>query len=224
MAAPAEAKKVRRALVQFALGLPGAFEDHPWGETVAKVKGGKVFVFFGMGESQEQGFGLCVKLPESGSVALMLPFVEPAGYGLGKSGWVYVRFTGKGALPVEMFREWILESYRAVAPKKLVAALDGAGAPVAKAAKKPAAKKARKPNAAFMKALTPSAALASIVGDKPLPRTEVVKRLWDYIKKGKLQDAANKRLINADEKLRQVFGKAQVNMFEMTGLVGKHLK
>ncbi|MCZ7561665.1 MAG: SWIB/MDM2 domain-containing protein [Burkholderiaceae bacterium] len=92
------------------------------------------------------------------------------------------------------------------------------------AAKKPAAKKARKPNAAFMKALTPSAALASIVGDKPLPRTEVVKRLWDYIKKGKLQDAANKRLINADEKLRQVFGKAQANMFEMTGLVGKHLK
>lgn len=92
------------------------------------------------------------------------------------------------------------------------------------AAKKPAAKKARKPNAAFMKALTPSAALASIVGDKPLPRTEVVKRLWDYIKKGKLQDAVNKRLINADEKLRQVFGKAQVNMFEMTGLVGKHLK
>jgi len=93
------------------------------------------------------------------------------------------------------------------------------------AAKKPAAKKsARKPNAAFMKALTPSAALASIVGDKPLPRTEVVKRMWDYIKKGKLQDDVNKRLINADDKLRQVFGKAQVNMFEMTGLVGKHLK
>jgi len=93
------------------------------------------------------------------------------------------------------------------------------------AAKKPAAKKsARKPNAAFMKALTPSAALASIVGDKPLPRTEVVKRMWDYIKKGKLQDDVNKRLINAHDKLRQVFGKAQVNMFEMTGLVGKHLK
>lgn len=93
------------------------------------------------------------------------------------------------------------------------------------AAKKPAAKKsARKPNAAFMKALTPSAALASIVGDKPLPRTEVVKRMWDYIKKGGLQDDMNKRLINADDKLRQVFGKAQVNMFEMTSLVSKHLK
>ncbi len=91
------------------------------------------------------------------------------------------------------------------------------------AAKKPAAKK-RTPNAAFMKALTPSAALASIVGDKPLPRTEVVKRMWDYIKKFDLQDSVNKRLINADEKLRQVFGKAQVNMFEMTSLVGKHLR
>ena len=93
------------------------------------------------------------------------------------------------------------------------------------AAKKPAAKKsARKPNAAFMKALTPSAALASIVGDKPLPRTEVVKRMWEYIKKGNLQDSVNKRLINADAKLREVFGKAQVNMFEMTALVGKHLR
>jgi len=119
----------------------------------------------------------------------------------------------------------------AKAPAKKAAAKKPAAKAAAKkpavkkaAAKKPAAKKARKPNAAFMKALTPSAALASIVGDKPLPRTEVVKRLWDYIKKGKLQDAVNKRLINADEKLRQVFGKAQVNMFEMTGLVGKHLK
>ncbi|MCO5106002.1 MAG: SWIB/MDM2 domain-containing protein [Burkholderiaceae bacterium] len=111
------------------------------------------------------------------------------------------------------------------AAKKPAAKKAAAKKPAAKkAAKKPAAKKARKPNAAFMKALTPSAALASIVGDKPLPRTEVVKRLWDYIKKGKLQDAVNKRLINADEKLKQVFGKAQVNMFEMTGLVGKHLK
>ena len=75
-----------------------------------------------------------------------------------------------------------------------------------------------------MKPLTPSAALASIVGDKPLPRTEVVKKMWEYIKKGKLQDAVNKRMINADAKLKEIFGKAQVSMFEMTGLVGKHLK
>jgi len=93
------------------------------------------------------------------------------------------------------------------------------------AAKKPAAKKAaRKPNPAFMKALTPSAALAAIVGDKPLPRTEVVKKLWDYIKKGKLQDAVEKRVINADEKLKAVFGKAKADMFEMQKLIAKHLK
>ncbi len=92
-------------------------------------------------------------------------------------------------------------------------------------AKKPAAKKAaRKPNPAFMKALTPSAALAAIVGDKPLPRTEVVKKLWEYIKKGKLQDAVEKRVINADEKLKAVFGKAKADMFEMQKLIAKHLK
>ena len=92
------------------------------------------------------------------------------------------------------------------------------------AAKKPVAKKARKPNAAFMKALTPSAALAAVVGSKPLPRTEVVKKIWEYIKKGKLQDAVNRRMINADKALKEVFGKAQVSMFEMTKLVNKHLK
>ena len=90
------------------------------------------------------------------------------------------------------------------------------------AAKKPAAK--RKPNAAFMKAMTPSPQLASIVGSNPLPRTEVTKKVWDYIKKNKLQDAVNKRMINADEKLRQVLGKAKVTMFEMTKLISAHLK
>ena len=92
-----------------------------------------------------------------------------------------------------------------------------------KAAKKTGAK--RKPNAAFMKAMTPSTTLASVVGSMPLPRTEVTKKIWDYIKKNKLQDSINKRLINADEKLRQVFGgKKQVSMFEMTKLVSNHLK
>jgi len=91
------------------------------------------------------------------------------------------------------------------------------------AAKKPAAK--RKPNAAFMKPLTPSAMLALVVGASPLPRTEVTKKIWDYIKKNKLQDAVNRRLINADEKLRAVFGgKGKVSMFEMTKLVSNHLK
>ena len=95
-------------------------------------------------------------------------------------------------------------------------------------AKKAAAKKSgakRKPNAAFMKAMTPSATLAAVVGSMPLPRTEVTKKIWDYIKKNKLQDAINRRLINADEKLRAVFGgKGKVSMFEMTKLVSNHLK
>jgi len=102
-------------------------------------------------------------------------------------------------------------------------------APAKKApAKKPAAKKStakRKPNAAFMKPMTPSGTLSAVVGSTPLPRTEVTKKIWDYIKKNKLQDNINRRLINADEKLRAVFGgKKQVSMFEMTKLVSNHLK
>jgi chromatin remodeling complex protein RSC6 len=93
-------------------------------------------------------------------------------------------------------------------------------------ARKSAAKKtARKPNAAFMAPVTPSPQLAEVVGAKPIPRTEVTKKLWAYIKKNGLQDANNKRMIKADPSLKAVFGgKATVNMFEMTKLVGKHLK
>ena len=86
-------------------------------------------------------------------------------------------------------------------------------------------KSARKPNAAFMKPVTPSPALAEVIGDKAVPRTEVTKKLWAYIKKNGLQDPKNRRMIKADAALKPVFGgKAQVNMFEMTKLVGKHLK
>jgi len=118
--------------------------------------------------------------------------------------------------------------------KKSAAKKPAAKKPAAKkaAAKKPAAKKPakkaaakRKPNAAFMKAMTPSAVLASVIGSSPMPRTEVTKKIWDYIKKNKLQDSINRRLINADEKLRAVFGgKSKVSMFEMTKLVSNHLK
>ena len=95
---------------------------------------------------------------------------------------------------------------------------------VAKKAKKAAGKK-RTANAAFMRPVTPSATLAPVVGDKPLPRTEVTKKLWAYIKKNGLQDQKNKRMINADATLKAIFGgKSTVNMFEMTKLVGKHLK
>jgi len=108
------------------------------------------------------------------------------------------------------------------------AATKKAAAPKKAAAKKAAPKKAatkRKPNPAFMKALTPSAALAAVVGASPLPRTEVVKKLWAYIKKNNLQDSKNRRNINADDKLKVVFGgKTQVSMFDMTKLVSKHLK
>jgi chromatin remodeling complex protein RSC6 len=88
--------------------------------------------------------------------------------------------------------------------------------------KSPVTKK-RAPNPAFMKPLTPSPALAAIVGTKPLPRTEVVKKVWDYIKANKLQDSANKRNINADAKLKEIFQKPQVTMFEMTKLISQHL-
>jgi len=81
----------------------------------------------------------------------------------------------------------------------------------------------RKANLAFMKPLKPSAALGQVVGDKPLPRTEVVKKLWQYIKKNDLQDKKNRRNINADAKLKPIFGKPQVSMFEMTKLISKHL-
>lgn len=92
------------------------------------------------------------------------------------------------------------------------------------AAKKTAKKSARKPNAAFMRPVQPSDTLAEVVGSKPIPRTEVTKRLWAYIKKNKLQDAKNRRQINADTNLKAVFGgKSSVNMFDMTKLVGKHL-
>lgn len=97
----------------------------------------------------------------------------------------------------------------------------------AAATKAPAAKKAapakRAPNAAFLKPLTPSPALAAIIGTTPMPRTEVTKKVWEYIKKHNLQDAANKRNINADDKLKVIFKKPQVTMFELTKLVSEHL-
>ena len=100
-------------------------------------------------------------------------------------------------------------------------------APAQKAvpAKKAAAPaKKRTPNAAFMRAMTPSAALAAIVGDKPLPRTDVTKKVWEYIKKNKLQDAVQKRVIVADAKLKEIFGKARADMFEMTKMINSHLR
>ena len=111
--------------------------------------------------------------------------------------------------------------------KKGAAKKGGARTAAKSGAKKGGAKKAAKrtPNAAFMKAMTPSAQLGTVVGTAPLPRTEVTKKLWAYIKRKGLQDAKNRRQINADENLKPIFGgKSSVSMFEMTKLVNKHLK
>lgn len=112
-------RRSETALRKYALGFPAAHEDFPWGERVVRV-GKKVFVFMGAPEGR---FTLSVKLPESQMVALLLPFTEPTGYGLGKSGWVTARFEANESVPEDLLREWIEESYRAVAPKKLVASL-----------------------------------------------------------------------------------------------------
>ena len=109
------------------------------------------------------------------------------------------------------------------APVKTVAVKKATPAKAA-VAKTAAPAKKRTPNPAFMKALTLSAELSAVVGDKPLPRTEIVSKLWIYIKANDLQDKTNKRMINADAKLLAVFGKPQVSMFEMAGLIGKHVK
>ena len=107
------------------------------------------------------------------------------------------------------------------APAKKAAAKKAPAKKAAKKAKAPAKK--RTPNAAFMKAMTPSGALSAIIGDKPLPRTEVTKKVWEYIKKNDLQDKAKRTMINADAKLKEIFKKAQVSMFEMTKLINGHL-
>jgi predicted DNA-binding protein (MmcQ/YjbR family) len=107
---------VVEGLLAEALGFPGAWEDHPWGDTVVKV-GKKIFVFLG-----DEGFA--VKLPESAEAALALEGSEPTGYGLGKAGWVNVRVAGADDPPVDLFADWLDESYRAVAPKKLIKELD----------------------------------------------------------------------------------------------------
>jgi predicted DNA-binding protein (MmcQ/YjbR family) len=103
-------------LRKFALSFPEAYEDHPWGETVLKVRG-KVFVFMGQGTD---GLGLSVKLPQSKEFALEYPFTKPTAYGLGKSGWVSAEFKKGEKPPLDVLKAWIGESYRAIAPKRLV--------------------------------------------------------------------------------------------------------
>ncbi|HET7738860.1 MAG TPA: MmcQ/YjbR family DNA-binding protein [Tepidiformaceae bacterium] len=111
------------ALRDFALSYPEAWEDFPWEERVIKVRK-KIFVFLGVVEAELR---IGVKLPESAPAALTIPGVVPAGYGLGKSGWVDVRYSAADSVPLDLLREWIDESYRAIAPKTLVAKLPPPG-------------------------------------------------------------------------------------------------
>ena len=119
MAARNNLKKAKSVLHKYALGYPETTEDFPWGHSAFKVKG-KVFLFTYLCE--DKGFlSLSVKLPVSGMMALTLPFVSPTQYGLGKSGWVTARFYVKDKIPLDMVKEWVDESFRAIAPKKVLA-------------------------------------------------------------------------------------------------------
>jgi predicted DNA-binding protein (MmcQ/YjbR family) len=115
--------QTHQSLIAFALTLPEAYLDHPWGEDVVKVNK-KVFVFFGVPENLDTHLYLGVKLPRTGEYALDMPNCKPMAYGLGKSGWVQAQFTPSDDLPTGLFEEWIEESYRAVAPKRLITQLD----------------------------------------------------------------------------------------------------
>jgi len=120
-----ELRAISSKLLEFALALPGTYEEFPWGERVVKVSK-KVFVFLGKVEGSSEDLTFSVKLPVSNSAALELAFTEPAGYGLGKSGWVAVTVPPGTNPSVELFLDWIEESYRAIAPKKLVTRINAA--------------------------------------------------------------------------------------------------
>jgi predicted DNA-binding protein (MmcQ/YjbR family) len=144
--ASAQVRRDEAVLCQHAAGYPEVREDAPWGHRAFKVKG-KTFLFL---VADADGLSLSTKLPESGSMALTLPFAEPTAYGLGKSGWVSARFDPKAKVPLDLLCEWIDESYRAIAPKRVLALLTAA-APSASgtraAAPKGKATAKRKPSA-----------------------------------------------------------------------------
>jgi predicted DNA-binding protein (MmcQ/YjbR family) len=114
--------QIRDQLRGFAVGFPGAYEEFPWGERVVKVAK-KVFVFLGM-DDESAGSGISVKLRESQEWALSLPGTKPTGYGLGRAGWVSIDLQGNDSPPLDLLTDWIEESYRLIAPKRLIAQLD----------------------------------------------------------------------------------------------------
>jgi len=131
-------------LLAHALSLPSAWEDHPWGERVAKV-GTKIFLFFGRGSARGESLVLSVKLPTSSITALDRPECEPSGYGMGKHGWVTAKYERGDTPPLDVLKSWIDESYRAVAPKKLARALDDTAKPAVERRAKPKPTRASKP-------------------------------------------------------------------------------
>jgi predicted DNA-binding protein (MmcQ/YjbR family) len=137
-------KQAEQRLIRFALTFPGALLEHPWGHDAVKVKG-KMFATFGGEAALEDAFSMSVKLPVSCEMALTLPWVEPTGYGLGKSGWITARVKGGGEFDIETMRGWIDQSYRAVAPKALVKTLKSASerAPRSRRSAEPARRRAR---------------------------------------------------------------------------------
>lgn len=151
-------------LRDWALAYPSTHEDFPWGHRVIKVKG-KAFIFLG---NEPDKVSLSVKLPHSNAAALMMPFATPTGYGLGKSGWVSAAFSKGEKPPMEMLRQWLDESYRAVAPKKLVAQIGStAGALAAASAKK----------AAPVKKAATSKKTAAAAKKKPAARKQAATRV-----------------------------------------------
>jgi predicted DNA-binding protein (MmcQ/YjbR family) len=133
-------REPEEALRQFALKFPEATEDHPWDHIAVKVKG-KTFVFL---SGPDDTFNVTCKLPSSGRLALTLPFASPTGYGLGKSGWMTASFKDGDKIPLDRMAEWIEESYRAIASKKLVAVLEGGNVEPVKPITKKASVKKRK--------------------------------------------------------------------------------
>jgi predicted DNA-binding protein (MmcQ/YjbR family) len=153
--------RAEAAIAKLAAAYPEVTEDRPWGHRAFKVRG-KAFLF---AASDKTGLGISVKLPESGVLALELPFAEPTPYGLGKSGWVSARWTKGKDVPLALVSEWLAESFRAIAPKKLVAAMASARGSVTQP---PAAKKTRTPT----KARAPKARPAK----KPRPAKKARRR------------------------------------------------
>lgn len=143
-------KEAESELRRVALGYPGTYEEFPWGHRAIKVKG-RAFLFMG---TERDELSLSLKLPQSSVGALMLPFAAPTGYGLGKSGWITARFAGGEQVPVPILRGWLDESYRAIAPKKLIAQVQAPGDDAASEPRPPAAQGRRaiaKPRRAIAK-------------------------------------------------------------------------